>query len=223
MVLVAPEIARYTVHGRYSDRPVANVLDIEIIQSGTPAERATAVAAHAGVLVSAWADNIPENLFYEYVAQSVSWVDLNSETGTVGETTVGPGTDFPSAGVVGGAGMPGNVAFRVNKAIVAARGQRQGRMYLAGVAEAATAAATPNIVDGAIATALNLDLAAFLTAITSTASVVPPSYAAYPVVVHTENVAPPGADPEIVFTGSSRINGLTVDTRIASQRRRLRG
>lgn len=218
--LIAPGVARYTVHGTYAGRAIANVLDF-FISPGVGVDRDVAVAAQAAVLVSAWADNIVENVANNYQAASVSWVDLDSALGTVGETTTGTGTDFPISGSGVDTPMPGNVAYRVNKAIVAARGQRQGRMYLVGVPESSTADATPNTVDSTVRAAIDVDLAQFLSDVNIIAGG-SPDYAASLCVVHTV-VSDPGPPPVITYTGNSLVTGLTTDTTLASQRRRLRG
>lgn len=218
--LIAPGIARYTVHGTYAGRNIANVLDF-LITPGGGVDRADCVAHQAAVLVSAWADEIVENIVNNYTANSVSWVDLDSALGTVGETTIGTGTDFPVSGTGVDTAMPGNVAYRINKAIVAARGQRQGRMYLVGVPESSTSDAAPNTVDSTVRAALDVDLAAFL-AVVSVAPGGSPDMFSELHVVHTR-ITDPGPPAVIEYEGSSPVTGLTTDATLASQRRRLRG
>lgn len=220
--IIAPGVCRYAVHGTYSGRPVVNILDLSI--DVTTGDREDAVAEYANVIVQQWIDDIVENLVTAYTATEVSWVDLDSEFGSVGATTLGVTSNFPQAGTGAGDPMPGNVAVRIDKRIVAARGQRQGRMYLCGLGESQTASGAPNVPSAAYIAAINADLASFLAGINGTVLVSPPVDAtAELVVVHTQNTADPGDPPVIVFTGASPITSLVCDATLGSQRRRLRG
>lgn len=221
--LIATGVCRYTVHGTYGGRDIANVLDFDLDLTGSSYGRTTAIAAQAELIVQAWTDHILQILTQDYVATSVSWVDLDDAAGTVGETTEGNTDDFPQAGQQAVASMPGNVAYRVNKAITAARGQRQGRMYLVGVPESATAAAVPNTVASATVTAINPILAAFLADVQI--SDLPTTFTSRLVVIHTSSLPNPTPPPAniVLYEGFSPVNGLTIDQTLASQRRRLRG
>jgi hypothetical protein len=220
--LVAPGICRYTIEGTYAGNPVANVLDMHVDIVGSVTDRNTALADQAAIIISAWVDEILENLPSVYTADIIRWVDLNAADGAVGSATLGTGTDFPSSGTSVGDPMPGNVAVRVNKQISASRGQRQGRMYLPGITESQTSAGAPNAPSAAYIAALNTDLAAFLAAINQNAGTVPPNYDSWLSVVHTENTASPGDPPVIVFDGFSHVTSLVCDGTLATQRRRLR-
>lgn len=224
--LIANDMVRFTVNGNYAGRLIANVFDMALVQDGTPTQRATAIAAQAGVIVSAWADEICELLVDDYTATSVSWLDLSSLNGSVGQTSIGPGTDFPKAGEDITNPMPGSVAYRVLKNTTPQRGQRQGRMYLVGVPENATTTTAPNNVSSATVTAWNTKLAAFLSAINVGTSQVPPAYEARLGVIHTHVDKVDPDDPStwvLVYEGSSLVNSLTMGSLLGTQRRRLSG
>lgn len=220
--LVAANVCRYTINGTYAGRPIANVLDMAIVDD-VGSFRTDNILAQAQILVQAWIDHILENVSNNYAANSISWVDLNTEEGTVGSTTLGVTNNFPQNGGGADAPMPGNVAMRVNKSIAAQRGQRQGRMYLVGVPESNTEDATPNTLNAASIAAVNVDLALFLPQI-NVETADPEEFVSTLVVVHTEDQsAPPHDPPDIVVTGASIVNTLVVDATLSSQRRRLRG
>lgn len=213
--LIAPTICRFAVNGLYGGRPVVNIVDMQIDTTGSSLAREDACEAQAGIIINEWDDSILTNLESFYKAESVSWVDLNSATGSVGLRTSTDTTTFPQNGKKSGtAPMPGNVALRVNKNIVATRGQRQGRMYLAGASEASTAAGTPNSYDSAQIAVWNTALTSFLGDINQEEIIGPDNYTSKMVVVHTIDG---------VFTNYSDVVGLSCDLVLGSQRRRLRG
>lgn len=221
--LVAPGICRYSVIGTYAGRAVANIIDMHIDQTGSLSDRQDAVADQAAIIVSAWVDNILPRVANNYTAQSVRWVDLNDEDGSVGETSTGTGTDFPASGAGTTTPMPGNVAFRINRQISATRGQRKGRMYLVGVPESSTDDASPNSVISSDITGMNTAMAAFKSDVEQSAGVVPPNYDSWITVVHTKRVEVSPGVFEIQYEGRSHVSALVCDPTLGSQRRRLRG
>jgi hypothetical protein len=224
--LIADNICRFTVNGTYGGRNTANILDMRVEQTGSITDREEAIKDQAKVIVSAWVDEINPRLVDDYSANSVSWLDLDSLSGSTGQTNLGTGTNMPDTGNEVGAAAPGNVALRVLRNTVAVRGQRQGRMYLAGMPETETGAGTPNTILPASVTAWNAELATFLAAINQNAGLVPPNYNSALVVVHTTVNRVNPADPStwvLVYEGSSDVTSLTMDATVGSQRRRLRG
>lgn len=211
--LIAPGVARYAVNGQYSGRPVVNILDFRIDTTGTTVNRDDAVQDKAGDIIEQWTDHILPLLDDEYTALSVSWVDLDEDDGSTGERSSTDTIEWPENGSQDGAGMPGNAAIRINKNIVARRGQRQGRMYLAGVNESLTTDDAPNQVDPASAANFNTALADFLAEVNDS-QVGGFDYVAALGVVHTK---------DDVFTSFSDVEALVVDQTLGSQRRRLRG
>src|SRR5215204_428167 len=139
--IVAPLVARFSLIGTYADRPVATVLDIEpSIVSGVAPDRADFLTLTATRLGTAWNDIVfPMSDRLSYT--EVQYVDLDSADGLVGSYT------FPSPieGTGTGDPMPGNVAVRYNKQGGGySRGQRAGRMYIAGALDGWTGLTQPN-------------------------------------------------------------------------------
>jgi hypothetical protein len=222
---VVPRVCRFTVNGHFMDRKVANVIDMTIDTTGVITNRADAISDQCGVLLNQWHTDILPSLSILYFADSVSWLDLNSEDGSVGSRTTSGGHTWPAAGGDSLSPMPGNVSALVHKSTTSARGARQGRMYLPGVTEPETQSTTPNTLDPTVVTALNTKLSAFLGNINQSSP--GDGYSSDMVVVHILTRAPlePGQKPPgSPATGnSSKVSGMTVDTRLATQRRRLRG
>lgn len=211
--IVAPGICRFVVNGEYASRPVVNILDMDIGVGGSAVSRSDAIYQKAGDILNDWTENILPILDDNYLAASVSWIDLNTLDGPTGERNSTDERTWPLVGTRTGQGMPGAMAFRVNKNTVAARGQRQGRMYLCGVQEADTDDSNPNVVAPARIAVMNTALSNFLDDINEGGGGVG-DYSANLVVVHTKDG---------VFTSASDVTALTVDTRLGTQVRRLRG
>lgn len=215
--LIVPGVCRFTVNGTYADRNVANIIDMHIDDGLAGPSRAEDIVDQAHIIVSAWVDHILGNISDRYRGLSVSWVDLSTEDGSTGEVTDGTGSDFPAFGGLAGQGMPGNVSWLVHKQLVAGRGSRAGRMYLAGVVESATDHDSPNVGMGSFVADINTGLDNFLDAINQD----PGGYTSRMVVIHTKNTAPEGEDPEIELVGTSEVDALVCDVRLRTQRRRL--
>lgn len=220
--LIAPNVCRYTLNGTYAGRPVANVMDL-YIDNNDNGDRIVLIPAVAEVLIQSWIDNILENVADNYTCDNASWVDMNNANGSVGTATDGTTTNLPQSGTSTGDATPGNVAVRVNKNIVARRGQRQGRMYLVGLTEAQTADGAPNSPSAAYIAALNADLITLVDDLTFTVTVGAITADVWPAVVHTKDMATPPDPPDIQWVATSQITSMTVDPTLSSQRRRLRG
>lgn len=215
--LIYNSIVRYTYNSTYAGRDVANVMDMAVIPAGATT-RPVAIQRVAECLIDAWWDLLnlgPINTGFQ--TNSLSWVDMNSTSGSTGNTNAGFLHTLPKTGESDGNRMPGNVAYRVNKSILGSRGKRSGRMYLAGVNEEATAKTNPNVLTSAYATDLGGKIATYFNAIDETFTGV---VTCYPVVTHTEEQGDP---PVIVAAGFSTVTSFLVDTTLGSQRRRLRG
>lgn len=212
--IVANGVARYTVNGTFAGRPVANIIDMDIETTGSVVDRAAAVAAQAGIVINEWCDHVLPLVVDDYVFTSVSWVDLDSLNGSTGERTSTDQETLPQAGSSTGAPLPGNVAARVNKATVAQRGQRQGRMYLVGVPESVTPSGEPNSIDAATAESWSDSLNSMLGNLNQSEGDIGTEYTSEMVVVHTS---------EGEYESQSVVQSLTVERLLGSQRRRLRG
>lgn len=213
--IVAPGIARFAVEGYYEANPVVNVLDINIsdISGG---DRADCCSQVAGDLLNQWADHVLPLLCDNYVAERVTWLDIDSLTGSTGEVTSTDGSTWPQGGASTSAALPGAVAARVNKNTVAVRGQRQGRMYICGIPEDATVANSPNQLTPGFITSLATAMEAVRSGLEGpeAGAGTLPTYTSSPNVVHTVDG---------VYTGKSRITAMSVSPLLGTQVRRMRG
>jgi hypothetical protein len=210
--LVADGVVRYAVNGTYDGHDVVNIVDIKIDTTGSDESREESAESVAGIIINEWSDSILPLLVENYQAVSVSWIDLDSLTGSVGERTNTDDHTWPEPGTTASSPMPGNVAARVNKTTVSARGQRQGRMYLCGVPEAWTLGLGPNRITADNVTAINAKLEDFLGDVNQDGSGIL-NYTCDMVVVHTKD-----GD----FTSSTKITNLSIDGYLSSQVRRIR-
>lgn len=214
MALVAPGVVRFAINGTFAGtRPWTNIWDVDML-APIGESRELACLAYANEIVPVWDGSIAQSISEQVVMTDITWVDLDSETGSTGaiSTTGGAGTEGDQTGPV----LPANVAVLATKQAASARGSRNGRMYIPGLPE--SDADGLDISAGALAT-LNDRLDAFLTALTDPASVQP--VAAQPVVLHTRNIGTP-SNPNIVYAGHDPILTLVAQSRLATQRRRLR-
>jgi hypothetical protein len=222
---IVPHVVQYTVHGTYGSRPVANVLAYDVQPSSVLEPRHTAIDAMAGILINEWTDSVLPLTNSAYSAESVSWIDLNSEDGDIGTRSSSGGTVWPRAGGALNASMPGNVAMLVRKNVSAARGIKKGRMYLVGVDETSTLNPAQNTLMAAVVTSWQTKMNSFLGDTNQVAGGVG-SYDSYMVVIHVLTRNPPTKPGRVgsPLTGQGhKVSSLTVDSLLATQRRRLRG
>lgn len=219
MPLVVPGICRYTINQTYGARNVANIVDIDLNNNDITATRADIVADYGRVLLQNWHDRIRPNIVNELRFDQVSWVDLDSEDGSVGSTTTGIGTAvWPAVGVSTAAGMPGNVAMLVKKTLATGRGRRDGRWYLCGVGEDKTADDIPNTLIASFVSGMNTALAGLLGDLDGNETSPDYEHSLHVVHILTRDV---DGNP---LTGDSRqVSALTIDPTLATQRERLRG
>lgn len=212
--IIVGGVCRYTVHGRVLGHTWANIIDMHIdtLFGGV---RDVNVVDQGNIILEEYGDAWATQLSSSWFLDSVSWVDLDSASGTTGSTTVGSeGTVSPRAGGIAGEGAnPGSAALTI-KQTASQRGRHRGRMYVAGLTESQVAG--DSIVAGSL-TALQTAANAFLSAINQSGHTpVLPGGGAYNselVVVH----APPGEPASY-----SKVNALQVQALLATQRRRLR-
>lgn len=217
MALVAPGVIRFTLNGTVEGTHTwANIWDVRALGS-TEQDRADLALRYAGHLLDAWNETIATLLHNTVVLDNVSWVDLDSEEGSTGETSVGFETTGPYAGDRTGFVAPVNTAILATKNVTSARGRRRGRMYIPGMPEAEISAGTLN---NNYVTDANTQLANFLEEVTDPDEL--STWGSFlPVVVHTENIGTP-ENPNIVYLDDSVITSLRAQSLAATQRRRLR-
>lgn len=220
--LVAPDICRLTVNQTYFSREVVNILDVRLELAGSGLNRQEACDMAAGDLLNNWDDHIRPSQVDNLSCSSVSWVDLDSATGSTGTKTSTPETTWPA---VGGntvnTPFPGNVALLVSKVTSGGgRSTRNGRMYVGGIVESLTDASNGNLITTGDVTSWNGFFASLLSGMNDAGGV--GQAAQTLVVVHTEDIGTP-TNPNVVFTSATDIDSFSVQQRLATQRRRLRG
>jgi hypothetical protein len=218
--LIQPDVCRFTVNGTYQGNAVAMIFDMRITDINIGISRDEAIQDQAEDLLHAYDDNLLVRQVTEFVATSVSWVDLDSEDGSTGSVVSGGGDTWPKAGTVTAAGMPGNVSALITKvAPGGGRRTRNGRTYWPGIGENATLDGAVNTIDAAVLAVWNPAWEQFTSDISNTN--LGEGYESNLVVVHTTNVGTP-TNPNIVATGYSDVTAVFVQPLLATQRRRLR-
>ncbi len=217
MAIIVPGVCRYTIHGTYGGREIANVLDYRIDTTGEITARADAIEDMAGVLINEWSDHVLSWVDNGYSATSVTWVDLDEADGTVGERTSTGQETWPQAGVDVGPAFPGNVAVLWRKVGAPQRGARSGRMYIVGCPEDYTDdSPSPNRLNATTLAGTQTNATSFLGNTNQSGG----GYESDLVVVTTTARDEDGHPT----AGVGRVvESLVVDATLATQRRRLRG
>lgn len=213
--LVATDVCRFTINGTYLGRPVANVLDMVVLNM-TQGPRRDVLDDVAGDIIDAWDSHILSWVNDEYQAESVSYVDLDSEDGATGTKSSTTDTSWPANGRSGGDPYAGSVAALVTKETTSARGQRNGRWFIAGLDESFVSG---NLIDATVATGIQTELGDLVEELTETGVTV--DFEKFPTVVHTQIVGT-GDNKAIVYKGNTQITNFALNRRVASQRRRNR-
>jgi len=225
MPFVVPSVAQYTIHGLQANRQIATIICMHIDTTGTIQQRSDAVAAMAGIVLNQWDQDLLPTICGTYTANSVSWVDLNSATGSVGSRSSTSTHTWPKNGGNTIAASPGNVCALVHKNLTSTRGSRRGRLYMPGVAESFTDPGVPNQLTTSAVTAYNTALTSFLGNLNQTAQG-PFNFDARMAVPHIltrEAPTKPGVPGKPLTGEGILVTGLTMDGTLATQRRRLRG
>lgn len=214
--LVAPGVCRYTVNGTYLGRPVANILDQLIGDNVGPTTRSEAIDDTAGDIIDAWSQHVLSFVNTGYTALNVSWVDLDNDQGETGSKSSTTDETWPQSGLSDGDPYAASVALLVTKQTSSGRGQRNGRMFIAGLDESFV---TGNSIEPTVLSGIQTEMDAFTEALTETGVIA--TYTTEPVVVHTRNTGTP-ADPVIEFVSHTPVTSFRAEARVASQRRRNR-
>ena len=221
MALVAPNVCRYSTLGTYAGGNWASVIDLRpTIVSGPLPDRPEVCNAMGARLAFAWVAGFRQRMSDKAVIQRIDWVDLDSTEGSTG--TVGAvGLPLPATGQSSSSGMPGNVACRVRKNAAGPRGSRPGSIYVVGLPEDQTDLANPRDMSPAGVSAWQTAANNFMSTLETPIEHDAGEYIARMVVVRT--TTPPG-DPsgEPEYRATSSVTSLSVQARIASQRRRQR-
>lgn len=212
--LVAEDCAEFTLHGTVEDRPWAMVLhmlmepDIIVSRTGMLRDQAT-------IMNNEWWDHLAPVCNGNTTLEGCRFLDLDSLSGPAGEVSTTSGTrPMPKSGGLSGDNIPPNVAALVTKVITGARGRRRGRIFFTGLAESQT---TSRLMASGSLTTLQAAFNSFLSGINQNGGDVlglGNGYDSRLVVIHTVDG---------VFSGRDDVETLQVSSRVATQRRRLRG
>lgn len=209
MPIVAPGVVRYVIEGEVGGQDCFNILDYNISDEGLTTSRDDAIEQAAGDLLNQWSDHILPILTPAYVAQRVSWIDLDTADGSTGSRSSTDGSSWPEAGADPGTSMPGNVCMRVRKNINGARGRRSGVLRLGGIAESWTSSAAPNVFQQNVIEAVNAAFESLKDGMNGAGD-----FTGNLVVTHTR---------EGVYVADSNITTFQALPTVGSMRRRLPG
>lgn len=159
MALIVPSIVRCTIAGTYLGSPVANIIDVLVPEGWGDYERDEACKFTAENVLHHWHTHVLPLLKGQYIAESVSYVDLSSVDGVTGTVTSSGAVVWPYPGGVGGEPYSGAIAILVTKSTGSRRGERSGRMFLTPPGEADI---NGNTIGAPYVTALNDALETFL-------------------------------------------------------------
>jgi hypothetical protein len=219
MPFVVPDICRFAINQSLEGRAVVNVLDYQVDTTGSTMSRSDACEALAGDILVAWQGTVMNRQVDDLTFESVSWVDLNTATGTTGSITSAGAVTLPIGAGETGSPIPANVSALVTKTVSSARGRRNGRMFIAGIPEDATDITNGNTLSTTYQAALNSQLDDFLSE-TANVDGLGTAYSSDMAVVHVLTRSGTGAP---LTGGYNLVTALTVQGLLATQRRRLRG
>ena len=212
--ILAPTIVRFTFKMSWNGvRTVNNVMDVSV-EGGGVNTRDEAVDHVVGSMSGLWQERVigfgPAGVTY----QGAHWLDLDSLDGRSGD--IGPAGGHPTVGSDASTMFPPNTAYLIHLNSTARRGQRQGRMYLAGAPEG-SADNNGTLIPGIAASwdghlnGLRTDIPALFDAEGGTAA------------WRTVHVTKPDKnDPDTWTWSSTTITSCATDPKVATQRRRLR-
>lgn len=219
MVLVVPDICRFTVNQELEGNNIANIIDCQVDTTGSSMSREEAIEQLAGVIIDAWGAGPLSYQVNDLSLVSVSWVDLDEADGSTGTRTTTGTYTLPVTGDSVGAPLPANTSVLVKKTLATGgRAHRSGRMFIAGFPEDATATDNGNRLDTAVATGVQTVMDTFLEDLVQT-DPLGTQYASEMVVVH---VTARDGDGHPTAGDYRAVGDLVVDPLLATQRRRLR-
>lgn len=204
--LSVDNVVRYTIKGRWSSgRPIVNLMDMHVEGAALGSTRDDQIVAVAEDVRNAWQDHIIPNISSSYTMEGVDYLDMNGLNGIVG--SVLPDVTRPLVGGQQTDSNAPNVSAVIEKQTGGGRrGEKPGRMFLAGLGDA-------RVDNNGIILAIwrqQLDEAFqdFLESIDDGGVAEVPHY---PVVVHVKSET------------ATRVTGFVTQPIIGQQRRRLRG
>ena len=122
------------MNGRWTNgEPVVNIVDMFFTNEGTFGPRDDQIGIVGQDVVNAWQDHIVANLCNNYTFEGATFVDMDSANGLVGSQAANGAK--PTAGTSSGEALPPSQTLLVRKYTGGRRGERAGRMFLAGMGE----------------------------------------------------------------------------------------
>lgn len=218
-MLIVPNVARYSVNGRYlgNGRATSTIIDLEITNVVNDS-RANAVREGALLVLLSWDVTIRGVQVDEWQAQSVSFVDMDSQNGATG---IESSNGWPVNGGVAGEAVAFNTGVLVRKNLLGGdRSRRAGRWTLPGVPEAAVASGYT--LQGANLGQWQTEVEDFLNAVNGLMSWNGASAAA-DVAMCVTHITGRDAEGNPVAGDYRLVESLEVQPILATQRRRLRG
>ena len=211
-VVYSPRVVEIAVIQSYYGRPAVNVWHLQAVDETWPKAPADMVRDFA----NNWQDHILDCQASAVQLLRFDWRSLDANVTDVG--TISPDTGKPQVGQSTGTAMSPNVAWLLHKRTDdRPRGRRDGRSYLVGAIE--------DWVDGGGAVTagglgvLETAAAAFYDGISDTGTFT--NNGMYPVVLETTPASRTAGTTPVTIS-SRRVTSIPVDTKVATQRERLR-
>jgi hypothetical protein len=189
--LILGGVCRFSVRQTMLNVQISNIIDVKIDNESLTQSRAESCENQAGRILKKWDEHVKAYQLNDVTCREVSWVDLDTANGSVGQRQTADGVQWPVQGLHPGAAGPTFLSARINKLTNAGRGLKAGRLFLAGIHESMTAPGDPNRIDQDTLNGLAIAFEAFRTGIKATAGAGGQGYNSRWVVVHRPLVGQP--------------------------------
>ena len=207
--VVAPGVVELTLRGVWIDRPWNTVLHMDI-DGSIFSDREDNIRDQAKIALNEWIDHIRPVCGANCVLQGCDYLDLDTLAGPRGTVAAADSPRvMPSAGTLTGDSLSGAACCLIRKITQGARGTRNGRIFMPGLVESQT---NGNIIGGGSVTALTTAWDDFLAGMNQDVGGTF-GFDSRMQVLHA---------PGDVFVSMAEVSTLEVDSRLATQRRRLR-
>lgn len=209
-IIYADQVSEMAIRATYAGRPVVNVLHFYNDEGAKTDE------VMARDVLDNWQDHIMGRVVQDYALIDAVWRSLDRNDTNQG--TITPDPAKPLSGGIADAGAPPNVAYLVKKITNnRQRGQRDGRMFLAGPPEGGIGA--DGTVQAQYATDTNAALALFLDGVNDDGFGVGGGSGL--VVLNTTPASRLPGTNEVDLTYRT-VGDLVLDPKVSTQRDRLR-
>lgn len=206
----ADQVSEMAIIATYAGRPVVNVLHYFNDESTVND------AAKARNILDNWQDHIMGFLSNQYSLQQAVWRSLDRDD--LNQGTLAPNAAKRLAGLSAAQGAPPQVAYLVRKVTQnRQRGQRDGRIFLAGVPE--DSVGPDGMISNTQVTNITTGINNFLNGVNDGGSAF--TGASGLVVLNTTPASREKGPQEVDLT-FRKVIGLQIDTKVSTQRDRLR-